>query len=137
MLFLHGCLFCAVLSIDDIADADAHKQTTDANAQAGVDKDAEQQYAGTDAAAAHTQLAKLFCTIVLLILTGFFCLPVHNTGVWTSFYAHRLYGFGRFSLAQQHHDDENNEEILVTIDNDEEYERIGNMFLERLNDMYE
>jgi len=29
------------------------------------------------------------------------------------------------------------EETLVTIDDDEEYERIGNMFLERLNDMYE
>lgn len=33
--------------------------------------------------------------------------------------------------------DENNEEILASIDNDEEYEKIGNMFLERLNDMYE
>ncbi len=33
--------------------------------------------------------------------------------------------------------DENDEEILVTIDSDEEYERIGNMFLEKLNDMYE
>lgn len=29
------------------------------------------------------------------------------------------------------------EETLVTIDDDEEYERVGNMFLERLNDMYE
>lgn len=33
--------------------------------------------------------------------------------------------------------DENDEEILASIDNDEEYEKIGNMFLERLNDMYE
>ena len=33
--------------------------------------------------------------------------------------------------------DENDEEILVSIDNDEEYEKIGNMFLERLNEMYE
>ena len=81
LLFLHGCLFCAVPSIVVFSVVDAHKQTTDANAQAGVDKDAEQQYAGTDAAAAHTQLAKLFCPIVLLILTGFFCLPVHDTGV--------------------------------------------------------
>lgn len=29
------------------------------------------------------------------------------------------------------------EETLVTIDDDEEYERVGNMFLERLNNMYE
>ena len=29
------------------------------------------------------------------------------------------------------------EEMLVTIDSDEEYERIGNIFLERLEDMYE
>lgn len=33
--------------------------------------------------------------------------------------------------------DENNEESLVSIDDDAEYERIGNMFLERLNEMYE
>lgn len=33
--------------------------------------------------------------------------------------------------------DENGEEILVTIDSDEEYEKIGNMFLERLGDTYE
>lgn len=33
--------------------------------------------------------------------------------------------------------DENNEETLVSIDDDEEYERIGNMFLERLNEIYE
>lgn len=33
--------------------------------------------------------------------------------------------------------DENNDETLVSIDNDEEYERIGNMFLERLNKLYE
>ncbi len=33
--------------------------------------------------------------------------------------------------------DENNDETLVSIDDDEEYERIGNMFLERLNEMYE
>lgn len=33
--------------------------------------------------------------------------------------------------------DDNNDESLVSIDNDEEYEKIGNMFLERLNEMYE
>jgi uncharacterized protein YrzB (UPF0473 family) len=33
--------------------------------------------------------------------------------------------------------DENDEETLVTIDDDDEYERIGNMFLERLADLYE
>lgn len=33
--------------------------------------------------------------------------------------------------------DENNDETLVSIDNDEEYEKIGNMFLERLNKLYE
>lgn len=33
--------------------------------------------------------------------------------------------------------DENNDETLVSIDNDEEYERIGNMFLERLNKLYD
>lgn len=33
--------------------------------------------------------------------------------------------------------DENNEEILASIDDDAEYEKIGNMFLERLKDMYE
>ena len=33
--------------------------------------------------------------------------------------------------------DENNEESLVSIDDDAEYERIGNMFLERLNEMYD
>ncbi len=33
--------------------------------------------------------------------------------------------------------DENNEEILASIDDDEEYEKIGNMFLERLGDMYD
>lgn len=33
--------------------------------------------------------------------------------------------------------DENNEETLVSIDDDEEYERIGNMFLERLNEIYD
>lgn len=33
--------------------------------------------------------------------------------------------------------DENNDETLVSIDNDDEYERIGNMFLERLNKLYE
>ena len=30
-----------------------------------------------------------------------------------------------------------NEESLVSIDSDEEYERIGNMFLERLNELYD
>ncbi len=34
-------------------------------------------------------------------------------------------------------EDENGEEMLVTIDNDEEYEKIGNMFLERLNELYD
>lgn len=33
--------------------------------------------------------------------------------------------------------DENKEEILVSIDDDEEYEKIGNMFLERIQDMYD
>ena len=33
--------------------------------------------------------------------------------------------------------DANNEESLVSIDDDAEYERIGNMFLERLNKLYE
>lgn len=33
--------------------------------------------------------------------------------------------------------DENNDETLVSIDDDEEYEKIGNMFLERLNKLYE
>lgn len=33
--------------------------------------------------------------------------------------------------------DENNDETLVSIDNDEEYEKIGNMFLERLNKLYD
>ena len=31
--------------------------------------------------------------------------------------------------------EENGEEFLATIDNDEEYERIGNIFLERINEM--
>lgn len=34
-------------------------------------------------------------------------------------------------------EDENGEEILASIDNDEEYEKIGAMFLSRLNEMYE
>lgn len=33
--------------------------------------------------------------------------------------------------------DDNNEESLVSIDDDAEYERIGNMFLERLNEIYD
>lgn len=33
--------------------------------------------------------------------------------------------------------DANNEETLVSIDDDDEYERIGNMFLERLNEIYD
>ncbi|MCM1329209.1 MAG: DUF1292 domain-containing protein [Ruminococcus sp.] len=33
--------------------------------------------------------------------------------------------------------DKNGEETLVSIDDDEEYERIGNMFLERLNEIYD
>lgn len=34
-------------------------------------------------------------------------------------------------------EDENGEEILASIDNDEEYEKIGAMFLSRLNEMYD
>ena len=33
--------------------------------------------------------------------------------------------------------DKNGDENLVSIDDDAEYERIGNMFLERLNQMYD
>ncbi len=33
--------------------------------------------------------------------------------------------------------DEKGEEVLASIDDDEEYERIGNMFLERLNEVFE
>ncbi len=33
--------------------------------------------------------------------------------------------------------DENNEEILASIEDDEEYEKIGNMFMERIEDMFE
>ena len=33
--------------------------------------------------------------------------------------------------------DSNGEETLISIDDDEEYERIGNMFLERLNEIYD
>ncbi len=33
--------------------------------------------------------------------------------------------------------DDNNDETLVSIDDDDEYERIGNMFLERLNEIYD
>lgn len=33
--------------------------------------------------------------------------------------------------------DENDEEILASIDNDEEYEKIGNMFLKRIDEMFE
>lgn len=33
--------------------------------------------------------------------------------------------------------DANNEETLVSIDDDAEYERIGNMFLERLGEIYD
>lgn len=33
--------------------------------------------------------------------------------------------------------DANNEETLVSIDDDAEYERIGNMFLERLSKLYD
>ena len=33
--------------------------------------------------------------------------------------------------------DENDEESMVSIDNDEEYEKIGNMFLDRLNEEYD
>lgn len=32
--------------------------------------------------------------------------------------------------------EENGEELLATIDDDEEYERIGNIFLQRLEDAY-
>ena len=34
-------------------------------------------------------------------------------------------------------EDENGEEILASIDSDEEYEKIGGMFLARLNEMYD
>lgn len=33
--------------------------------------------------------------------------------------------------------DENDEEIMASIDDDDEYEKIGNMFLDRLNDEYD
>ena len=33
--------------------------------------------------------------------------------------------------------DANNDEALVSIDDDAEYERIGNMFLERLSELYD
>ncbi|MDE5753891.1 MAG: DUF1292 domain-containing protein [Oscillospiraceae bacterium] len=33
--------------------------------------------------------------------------------------------------------EENGEEYLATIDNDEEYERIGNMFIQRISEMLE
>jgi uncharacterized protein YrzB (UPF0473 family) len=33
--------------------------------------------------------------------------------------------------------EENGEEFLATIDNDEEYDRIGNMFIERISQMLE
>ena len=33
--------------------------------------------------------------------------------------------------------DESGEEIMVSIDSDEEYERIGTMFMERIEDMFE
>lgn len=33
--------------------------------------------------------------------------------------------------------DENGEEIMVSIDDDDEYEKIGNMFMERIEDMFE
>lgn len=33
--------------------------------------------------------------------------------------------------------DENNDEILASIDNDDEYKKIGNMFLARLNELYD
>ena len=33
--------------------------------------------------------------------------------------------------------DENNEEILASIDDDDEFEKIGNIFLERINEMFD
>lgn len=33
--------------------------------------------------------------------------------------------------------DENGEELMVSIDDDEEYQRVGNLFLEKLADMFE
>ena len=33
--------------------------------------------------------------------------------------------------------DENGEEMMVSVDDDEEYERIGAMFMERIEDMFE
>ena len=32
---------------------------------------------------------------------------------------------------------DNNEELLATIDDDDEYQKIGNMFIEKLNEMFE
>jgi uncharacterized protein YrzB (UPF0473 family) len=33
--------------------------------------------------------------------------------------------------------DENDEELMVSIDDEEEYQRIGNIFLEKLSDLFE
>ena len=33
--------------------------------------------------------------------------------------------------------DENNDEMLVSIDDDDEFDKIGNIFLERINEMFE
>ena len=33
--------------------------------------------------------------------------------------------------------DENGEELMVTIDDDDEYQRVGNLFLEKLSNMFE
>ena len=41
------------------------------------------------------------------------------------------------ALGMSIEEDENGDEILASIDNDEEYEKIGGMFLARLNEMYD
>lgn len=33
--------------------------------------------------------------------------------------------------------DENGEELMITIDDDDEYQRVGNLFLEKLSSMFE
>lgn len=33
--------------------------------------------------------------------------------------------------------DENDEELMISIDDDEEYQRVGNIFLEKLSDIFE
>ncbi len=33
--------------------------------------------------------------------------------------------------------DENDEELMISIDDEEEYQRVGNLFIEKLNDLFE